>query len=91
MALRDAVLSLPSRLTLPAWTVLPTVSFLNFLRVIAPVGSARLRSGWNIVNKWGIMDKLGAGVYQADGRTTVSAEFRNDTWWWRQGLESCPV
>ena len=87
----DAVMRLQARSSLSAPVVLSTVSSLNFPRWIISGGPCHLRSGWDIVNTRGAMDKWPAGAEQAFCPVRATGEFRNDTRWRRRALEASPT
>ena len=87
----EEVINTCSGAEMSARELLAAVSFLNFLHWVAPGGFCHLRSGWDTVNRSGIMDLWRAGARSPSVSVAIPEDLRNDmVWWWRM-LERRPA
>ena len=67
------------------------MSYLNFPQWEVPGGFCRLRTGWNVVNKTGVMELWRKGKKRAEAEARVSDGLRNASSWWRRTLGARPA
>ena len=78
MSLRQGIFGLQPDASLSARGLLPSVSFLDFVRWVAPVGFRRLRHGWNVGNDSGTMETRRSGDGCVDVQVAIAEELRSD-------------